>query len=177
MSYYELPKNEKEEKKMFLHYIKDVEELKEMRRLDIQALRTLKLITRKKKDGKPFQRPERAFSRSGVSLNDRYFMDVTARQYKSCTIVTICLKSKVDPSDICYTNLSLRKDESGSIADILESAEKQAEIYEKQLAELESVNMNVIRKYVRQLAELKVTIDSIGDDDSGARSIFKCILM
>lgn len=177
MSYYELPDNKKEEEKLVKEYVKKISKEKEKLKTEIQALRTLKLILHKRKDGKPYQRLNLAFNSSDISLNDRYLMNVDAHKYSNGINVAIRLQSKKDANENRYICVNMREKDEATVSKILERAEEQARNCEKQLEELESVSIQLIQKYVRQLAELKATIKEIDSGEtSNARLIFSAIL-
>lgn len=176
MSYYELPDNQKEEEKLVREYVKKISKEKDKLKTEIQALRMLKLIVHKRKDGKPYQRLDLAFNCSNISLNDRYLISVNAHKYSSGINVAIRLQSKKDANENRYICVNMQKKNEATVSKILERAEEQARNCEKQLKVLESISVQLIQKYVRQLAELKATIKEISDETSNARLIFSAIL-
>lgn len=121
ISYISLPKNSEEELNLFLRFYTKIEKEKAMKKEEVKALRLLKMTVRRKQNGDPYRRPDLAFPKVPVSVDDHCLMQVCVDSRKE---ISIKLFSKSDESNFRY--ISIFSETGLKLEDILAEAEKKA---------------------------------------------------
>lgn len=159
ISYINLPKKGEEELNLFLRCYAEIEKEKAMKKEEVKALRLLKMTVRRKQNGDPYRRPDLAFPKVPVSVDDRCLMQVCVESRKE---ISIKLFSKGDESS--FRCLSIFSESGLKLEDILAEAEKKAKEKEEEIAGLETISINFLIRYARLLGDVRAMLESVSSD-------------